>query len=586
MAGNILLASAIKYATAVGWPVFPLKPRGKEPLTKHGFQDATRDERQIRQWWKQHPNANIGTPTGRAFWVLDEDPRHHGDESLESLELKHGRLPSTIQQQTGSGGRHFAFAMPDQVEIRCGTLADGLDYKGTGGYIVLAPSIHPNGKTYIWDGLDPLEQQPILPAPGWLLGMLQNGQHGNGGIPFEVPPKIEKGRQHRYLVSIGGSMRARGLGFDEIFAALKIINEQRCTEPGPLENIRKIAESICRYPPGASMNGDDAEGAPHDGREEQAGSAPRILTCGDLLKLEIPPAKMLFDGYPVPAHGLSLTVAPPKAGKTVLGVQQAIAIATGRDLFDAYRVLESGPVLIVEVDDPAGAAGIKPMVELSGCGPETPLYFTSDCPIGFGPALGEWLGEQILKLSLRMVVIDSYTSVRSVRSSAAGDIVKIESSEMTLLDDLGKRLRCAIVLIHHGSKTAAGLDWTMSAAGTYAMFAGSEALIHISRFSDLDGAPERLVRIRGRRAGDLSLVLRFAKQILGYQHVIDGQAAPLYPLLKQIQAEFGDQPFGIRELISRTGLSRTHAYRQVDRLRAADAVVKCGAGQYALGVKI
>jgi hypothetical protein len=585
MAGNILLASALKYATVLGWPVFPLKPRGKEPLTKHGFQDATRDERQIRQWWKQHPNANIGTPTGRAFWVLDEDPRHHGDESLESLELKHGRLPSTIQQQTGSGGRHFAFAMPDQIEIRCGTLADGLDYKGAGGYIVLAPSIHPNGKPYIWDGADELVNQPILPAPGWLLGMLQNGQHGNGDIPFEVPQKIAKGKQHSTLVSIAGSMRKRGLEFPEIFAALCEINKTRCTEPGPEAHIRKIAESVCRYPAGASMNGADPESAPDDGGQERPKSAPQILTCSQLLTLEAPPAKMLFEDYPVPAHGLTLMVGFSKNGKTVLGLQQGLAVATGQPLFDYYRVLEPGPVLFIERDDPAGAAAIKPMVKVSGCAPETPLFVTSECPTGFGPVLLEWLEKQISELSLKLVTLDSYTAIRGARGPGS-DLVKIEAAELAQLDAAGKRLRCAVVLIHHGSKAASGLDWTMSAAGSFAMFAASETLIHVSRFADQDGAAERLVRIRGRRAGDLQLVLRFDKAILGYRHVLDGAAAPLFPLVEQIQAEFGDQPFSIKELTHRTGFSSAHAYRQVDRLRRADALMKRGPGQFVLTVKV
>src|SRR6516162_3950542 len=95
---NVLLASALKYATVLHWPVFPLKPRTKEPATAHGFKDATTDPEQIRRWWKQHPDYNIGTPTGLIFFTLDVDPRHGGDQTLESLILKHGKLSDTIQQ--------------------------------------------------------------------------------------------------------------------------------------------------------------------------------------------------------------------------------------------------------------------------------------------------------------------------------------------------------------------------------------------------------------------------------------------------------------------------------------------------------
>jgi hypothetical protein len=33
-----------------------------------------------------------------------------------------------------------------------------------------------------------------------------------------------------------------------IFAALMVVNEQQCEKPGPAKNIRKIAESVGRYP--------------------------------------------------------------------------------------------------------------------------------------------------------------------------------------------------------------------------------------------------------------------------------------------------------------------------------------------------
>lgn len=56
--------------------------------------------------------------------------------------------------------------------------------------------------------------------------------------------------QHHKLVSIAGSMRARGCEVDEIEAALQVINERRCEVPGPRENIRRIAVSVCKYPAG------------------------------------------------------------------------------------------------------------------------------------------------------------------------------------------------------------------------------------------------------------------------------------------------------------------------------------------------
>jgi Bifunctional DNA primase/polymerase, N-terminal len=51
--------------------VFPCA--GKEPLTQHGFYDATADLEAIRRMWDRYPDAGIATPTGDGMLVLDVD---------------------------------------------------------------------------------------------------------------------------------------------------------------------------------------------------------------------------------------------------------------------------------------------------------------------------------------------------------------------------------------------------------------------------------------------------------------------------------------------------------------------------------
>ena len=55
-----MLRSALAYAEHFGFAVFPCKPRGKEPLTRHGCNDATKQRERIRTWWKRWPDANVG----------------------------------------------------------------------------------------------------------------------------------------------------------------------------------------------------------------------------------------------------------------------------------------------------------------------------------------------------------------------------------------------------------------------------------------------------------------------------------------------------------------------------------------------
>ncbi len=69
-----VLGIALGYAQR-GHPIFPIKGRAKEPLTDHGYHEATTDPDQIRAWWTRWPRANIGLACGHSADVLDVDGR-------------------------------------------------------------------------------------------------------------------------------------------------------------------------------------------------------------------------------------------------------------------------------------------------------------------------------------------------------------------------------------------------------------------------------------------------------------------------------------------------------------------------------
>jgi hypothetical protein len=74
----------------------------------------------------------------------------------------------------------------------------------------------------------------------------------------------------------------------------------------------------------------------------------------------------------------------------------------------------------------------------------------------------------------------------------------------------------------------------------YAMGMAVEAQMQISRFAEFEvRAPERLVVTRGRHIAGLEMVVKFRVETLDYEHVLQGGAAPLYPILMQIRNIFG-----------------------------------------------
>jgi hypothetical protein len=126
-------------------PVFPCTPGGKQPLTSHGFHDASTDLPTVRDWWQRWPNANIGMPTGAASGVdvVDIDVHTGGTgfgafERATSAGLTEGWAWLV---RTPSGGVH-AYYLRGQVDEQRSWQVPGqhVDFRGDGGYIVAPPS--------------------------------------------------------------------------------------------------------------------------------------------------------------------------------------------------------------------------------------------------------------------------------------------------------------------------------------------------------------------------------------------------------------------------------------------------------------
>src|SRR5260370_12554289 len=91
---------------------------------------------------------------------------------------------------------------------------------------------------------------------------------------------------------------------------------------------------------------------------------PVVLNVAELLALDTPAPSMLIEKN-LPSTGATLMFGAPKSNKTLFAVQTGIAVASNHPLCDYYRVLDPGPVLMVEQDDPAGAASLKNILQCS-----------------------------------------------------------------------------------------------------------------------------------------------------------------------------------------------------------------------------
>jgi hypothetical protein len=160
-----------------GFAVFPLKPRDKIPLgslAPHGLKDASRDPAVIRDWWRRGPQANIGIVTGGGRFVVDLDGAD-ATHAWANMCGRHGEPMCTLTVRTARGW-HLFFASPLEIPNSASMLGPKIDVRGEGGYVVGAPSIHPDGPVYTIR-----RDLPIAEAPRWLVDL---------AIPDERPPLI------------------------------------------------------------------------------------------------------------------------------------------------------------------------------------------------------------------------------------------------------------------------------------------------------------------------------------------------------------------------------------------------------------
>lgn len=247
---------------ARGWPVFRLyevagahcscgKPNcrspGKHPRIKGGLTKATTDRIQIEKWWDRFPASSIGIVTGKpsGLVALDIDKDKGGFDSLAQLVDKIGAIPDTLTQKTGGGGRHYFFSTPT-VTIRnsAGRLGSGIDIRGDGGYVVVPPSVHISGQSYVW--LRDSITTPLATFPESLIELLIS----QPTQPVELIANVDipKGSRNVTLASIGGKLRADGKSRQENKVRLAEINATRCHPLLSPQEVAQIAESVSRYP--------------------------------------------------------------------------------------------------------------------------------------------------------------------------------------------------------------------------------------------------------------------------------------------------------------------------------------------------
>lgn len=177
---------ALAYAE-LGWRALPITPGKKWPPMQSWPHAASTNPGTIRSWFKglyRGFGVGIATGEGSGIFAVDVDTYAEGGDTLHELERRHGELPVTVEAITGGDGRHLIFAHPGRRVLTVKGMLPGIDVRGDGGQIVVAPTVHPNGNRYRWHvDLSPWDV-PVATAPDWLIALVTEEP--------ELPPEPAK----------------------------------------------------------------------------------------------------------------------------------------------------------------------------------------------------------------------------------------------------------------------------------------------------------------------------------------------------------------------------------------------------------
>ncbi len=448
-----LAGAALAYA-AHGWLVFPLRPQAKEPLTAHGFKDATADATQLERWWRETPDANIGLHPGPSGLVVLDVDGAEGRAVATPLGLF---SEPTLAVLTGrAGGVHLYYEHPG-FPISNRPLAPHLDVRADEGYVVVPPSIHPSGARYCWD------RAPVLALPPDVVALLRNGtQRAAPAAPLAPAAPIPEGTRNQTLASLAGTMRRRGMEAPEIAAALLVVNAARCRPPLADATVEAIASSIARYAPAATgrvpvrlETRDDVP--PHPGPDLPDPTPPATGIIVALSAVKPQPVRWLWPGR-IPLGKLTMLDGDPGLGKSTLTLDVSARVTTRRPFPDGAPATEGGVVVLTAEDGLADT--VRPRLDAMGGDPARVVAVT-----GVRDTHGELLPLtlpdhlDVLRAAIAasaavLVIIDPFSAYLAsyVNSRIDHDVRRTLAPLAALAEETG----VALLLIRHLNKASGG----------------------------------------------------------------------------------------------------------------------------------
>ena len=293
-----------------GFKVFPVK--GKVPALK-GWQKwaASATEKKIRNYGVANsPNWGVLCDDLVVIDIDNKSGKKGSENFAKLLKREQKTLPGTFAVQTPTGGIHVYFKGESRNSV--GALADDVDVRGTGGYVV-APGSRIGEKEY-----EIIKTEEVADIPDWLLLQL-NAKSIKEPLVLDSNTAVPEGTRDDTITRLAGAMRRHGFEYEDILAAMVTTNERICEPPLDKESLERICASVSKYAP------EIIEAVEDFAALEQSEAGP--IKLSDLKGT--PPERewVIKDWFPV--GEISSLYGPGGAGKSLLMLQLLLSIASG-----------------------------------------------------------------------------------------------------------------------------------------------------------------------------------------------------------------------------------------------------------------
>lgn len=371
-------------------------------------------------------------------------------------------------------GYHLYYTWPQEgvVNNSVSKLAEGVDVRGAGGYVVAPPSSHADGR-YAWKN-----RASIIPAPSILTSPGQAGSAADilgDGV-------IMKGGRNDALTKIAGSLNRLGMSEDEVYDTLVKINSTRVVPSLGDTEVRRIAHSVSRY---------DAEDSVFIPKPRALDI--RVWTAQELRDLVLPTQDEIIG--PLLVRGNRLVIAGHTGeGKTTLGLQLVHAAVNGQKFL---RWRGQGQVRVLVLDAEQGLRTIQRRLSEAGLEGEYPHYIRVPDGLNLDDDAEALLIEEVLALNqYDVLVLDPLYKLH--KGELTDERVSVEL--MRRLDAWREQYNFALLLLAHCRKPSPGMPFTIhDVFGSTAILRGAEVVLGLQRVQP----GESLLHFFKDRDGDL-----------------------------------------------------------------------------------